>query len=197
LLIAIALVFSIAWLSLNVFNLFIDLYNPFTNPKDEEKMAIIYATCHLIGMSSACANPFLYGWFNDNFRGEFVCILMTPFRFCSGNINVGRFCSCQSQGIRETGPSSNAFNGSHITPFAVIDAVPETIENNRQIAAINMVEDICNAVVSEFPVDQPVLLVSFKIEKEVSIEDQRNVEQQCLPPSSSFPNKSGCLETHL
>ncbi len=29
-------------------------------------MLIIYTACHLFGMPSACANPFLYGWFNSN-----------------------------------------------------------------------------------------------------------------------------------
>ena len=43
-------------------------------------MNIICATCHLFGMSSACANPFLYGWFNENFRGEFKLIFAVPYR---------------------------------------------------------------------------------------------------------------------
>ena len=43
-------------------------------------MNIIYATCHLFGMSSACANPFLYGWFNENFRGEFKLLFAVPCR---------------------------------------------------------------------------------------------------------------------
>ena len=68
LLIAIALVFYITWLPLNVLNLLIDIQNPFKHPNDEEKMIIIYAVCHLFGMSSACSNLFLYGWFNGNFR---------------------------------------------------------------------------------------------------------------------------------
>ena len=81
-LLAIALFFSIAWLPLNVLNLVLDIYNPFSFPWDEEKMLIIYAVCHLFGMSSACANPFLYGWFNGNFRSEFVKILGAPLKFC-------------------------------------------------------------------------------------------------------------------
>ena len=44
-------------------------------------MLIIYAACHLFGMSSACANPFLYGWFNENFRNEFKVIFAAPSRF--------------------------------------------------------------------------------------------------------------------
>lgn len=46
-----------------------DVYNPFGD--DTETMLIIYAVCHMTGMSSACANPLLYGWLNDNFRKEF------------------------------------------------------------------------------------------------------------------------------
>ncbi|EFX68123.1 hypothetical protein DAPPUDRAFT_330424 [Daphnia pulex] len=34
-------------------------------------MLIVYAVCHMVGMSLACANPLLYGWLNDNFRKEF------------------------------------------------------------------------------------------------------------------------------
>lgn len=83
---AIAIIFSITWLPLNVLNLVIDIYNPFSSrPEDEEKLVIIYAVCHLFGMSSACANPVLYGWFNDNFRSEFTKILSAPFR---------RLCYC-------------------------------------------------------------------------------------------------------
>jgi len=80
---AISIIFCITWLPLNVLNLLLDLYNPFTLPRDEELMRITYAICHLFGMSSACANPFLYGWFNDNFRGEFKLILTAPSRWCA------------------------------------------------------------------------------------------------------------------
>ena len=83
LLMAISIIFLVCWLPLNVLNLLLDLYNPFTLPRDKEMMHIIYAICHLFGMSSACANPFLYGWFNENFRGEFKLILTAPSRWCA------------------------------------------------------------------------------------------------------------------
>jgi neuropeptide Y receptor len=60
---------------LNVYNLVLDLYNPFQKPEDQETMLIIYAVCHVLGMSSACANPWLYGWYNDNFQNEFRDII--------------------------------------------------------------------------------------------------------------------------
>ncbi len=31
----------------------------------------LFICCHLLGMSSACINPVLYGYLNDNFRREF------------------------------------------------------------------------------------------------------------------------------
>ena len=86
---AISLIFSITWLPLNVLNLTLDLYNPFKLPRDKEMMLIIYAACHLFGMSSACANPFLYGWFNENFRNEFKLIFAAPSRLlCPVNAAV-------------------------------------------------------------------------------------------------------------
>ena len=69
LLISIALVFGVSWMPLNVLNVIVDLTDPFKN--DKQTYLIIYAICHMIGMSSACSNPVLYGWLNENFRKEF------------------------------------------------------------------------------------------------------------------------------
>lgn len=73
LLISIALVFGISWLPLNAFNVIVDAFEPFNNDNDDDMfyMRILYAICHLTGMSSACSNPLLYGWLNENFRKEF------------------------------------------------------------------------------------------------------------------------------
>lgn len=71
LLVSIAVIFGISWLPLNVFNLIADLWGgPVT-----QNMIVIYAVCHMTGMSSACSNPLLYGWLNDNFRKEFYDLL--------------------------------------------------------------------------------------------------------------------------
>lgn len=73
LLISIAVIFGISWLPLNIINLFADIYlskNPTT-----QQFLVAYAVCHMMGMSSACSNPLLYGWLNDNFRKEFKEIL--------------------------------------------------------------------------------------------------------------------------
>ena len=73
LLINIAVIFGVSWLPLNLFNLFSDIYlshHPLT-----QEILVIYAVCHMIGMSSACSNPLLYGWLNENFKKEFKEIL--------------------------------------------------------------------------------------------------------------------------
>uniref|UniRef100_A0A182P5Y9 G-protein coupled receptors family 1 profile domain-containing protein n=1 Tax=Anopheles epiroticus TaxID=199890 RepID=A0A182P5Y9_9DIPT len=67
LLISIALIFGVSWLPLNLFNLFADLYVHAIT----QDIMVAYAICHMVGMSSACSNPLLYGWLNDNFRKEF------------------------------------------------------------------------------------------------------------------------------
>jgi len=107
LLIAIALVFFITWLPLNVLNLVIDIQNPFKLPDDEEKMVITYAVCHLFAMSSACANPFLYGWFNGNFRDEFTKILRGPL--------IGLLC-CLNEGCNLL--SSQTFDNTAVVEAA-------------------------------------------------------------------------------
>lgn len=69
LLVAIAVVYGISWLPLNVFNMVQDFQNFFG--EDHHTMMIVYAVCHMMGMSSAVSNPLLYGWLNENFRKEF------------------------------------------------------------------------------------------------------------------------------
>ncbi|XP_034127363.1 neuropeptide F receptor isoform X2 [Drosophila guanche] len=66
LLISIAVIFGVSWLPLNFFNLYADMQRSGSGPSSN--MLVMYAICHMIGMSSACSNPLLYGWLNDNFR---------------------------------------------------------------------------------------------------------------------------------
>ncbi|CAG2174670.1 unnamed protein product [Oppiella nova] len=68
LLISIALIFCISWLPLNLINIIADFCFPF---KSDKTFRIVFAICHMAGMSSACSNPLLYGWLNYNFRNEF------------------------------------------------------------------------------------------------------------------------------
>lgn len=116
-LVTIAFIFAVCWMPLNVYNLVLDLYNPFQKPEDQETMLIIYAVCHMLGMSSACANPWLYGWYNDNFRNEFRDIV-GPFLRCFGrhcpalatSISVSRTSSRQRAAQRPDG-SNTLMNG--------------------------------------------------------------------------------------
>lgn len=79
LLAAIALIYAVSWIPLNVCNLVSD-FTRVKGSKALERMRIVYAVCHMMGMSSACSNPILYGWLNENFRKEFVEIFhcVTP-----------------------------------------------------------------------------------------------------------------------
>lgn len=70
LLLAITIAFSISWLPLNLFNVIVDF--AFSSEYVTENMLVVYVMCHMCGMSSACSNPFLYGWLNHNFRHEFA-----------------------------------------------------------------------------------------------------------------------------
>ena len=73
LLVMIAVIFIASWLPLNVFNIMADFnFNLF---QDIDKNNLIFPICHLLVLSSACMNPVLYGWLNDNFRKEFEKVL--------------------------------------------------------------------------------------------------------------------------
>ncbi|KAK2713033.1 neuropeptide F receptor-like [Artemia franciscana] len=72
LLVSITFVFAMSWLPLNIF-LCVDDYMSQAISRDRNN--ITFPICHLISMSSACSNPLLYGWLNENFRKEFLEIL--------------------------------------------------------------------------------------------------------------------------
>ncbi|XP_014677207.1 PREDICTED: neuropeptide F receptor-like [Priapulus caudatus] len=74
LLIAIAVVFVISWLPINIFNLYMFYMGSHSKITSEQEY-IIFAVCYMMAMSSACSNPLLYGWLNDNFRKEFNDLL--------------------------------------------------------------------------------------------------------------------------
>lgn len=69
LLTTIAISFALTWLPWTVLNISADFDYNFLLHKD---FNLTYAICLLIAMSSACANPILYGWFNTNFRESFL-----------------------------------------------------------------------------------------------------------------------------
>ena len=70
----IAVVFVFSWLPLNISNILVEFQFKifFTESVD---INLLYIVCHTLVLSSACSNPVLYGWLNDNFRKEFVKVL--------------------------------------------------------------------------------------------------------------------------
>ncbi|XP_067631381.1 neuropeptide F receptor [Eurosta solidaginis] len=77
LLITIALIFGISWMPLNAYNLYADMRSP---EALTQRMIVMYAFCHMLGMSSAVTNPVLYGFLNDNFRKEFIEIIYCHYK---------------------------------------------------------------------------------------------------------------------
>ncbi len=73
LLVMIAVIFISSWLPLNVFNILADFHGSLLQHIDRRNL--VFPICHLLVLSSACMNPVLYGWLNDNFRKEFVSVL--------------------------------------------------------------------------------------------------------------------------
>ncbi|CAG7786981.1 unnamed protein product [Allacma fusca] len=111
LLISIALIFVISWLPLNVFNVVWDLADEIEN---KQTFYIIYAICHMIGMSSACSNPVLYGWLNENFRKEFRDIW-----------SALKSCCCRYRYSRQNNNSGRVLRGSSFR--SRVDREPTTV----------------------------------------------------------------------
>lgn len=72
LLTAIAVSFAIAWLPLTILNTLADYdFRLFL----KRNFNHAYAYCLLAAMCSACLNPIIYGWFNNNFRNAFLLVI--------------------------------------------------------------------------------------------------------------------------
>lgn len=78
LLVSIAVVFACSWLPLNIVNLLADFDFQLTKTFDLHMRGLLFPVCHVFVLCSACVNPLLYGWLNDNFRREFIDILCCP-----------------------------------------------------------------------------------------------------------------------
>ncbi|CAH1783876.1 unnamed protein product [Owenia fusiformis] len=78
LLVMIGVIFAFSWMPLNTLNIIVDndntgdIIGSFGNPK------LFFAISHLLVLFSACTNPVLYGWLNDNFKQEFLKVLCLP-----------------------------------------------------------------------------------------------------------------------
>lgn len=76
LLLSIALTFGLAWLPLNIVNIMADFNHQQMTSLDSQQ--ILIALCHICATCSACVNPVLYGWLNENFKKEFRKVLGLP-----------------------------------------------------------------------------------------------------------------------
>lgn len=71
----IGVVFVCSWLPLNISNILVEFqFELFFRHKSID-INLLYVVCHMLVLSSACTNPVLYGWLNDNFRKEFLKVL--------------------------------------------------------------------------------------------------------------------------
>ncbi|XP_061174452.1 neuropeptide Y receptor type 5-like [Saccostrea echinata] len=73
-LIAITTTFTISWLPFQIFSI-VSYFNPNISTHLGHAYKLTDLILKIIAMSSACVNPFLYGWLNDKFRQEFGTML--------------------------------------------------------------------------------------------------------------------------
>ena len=104
-------------------------------------MLIIYTVAHLIGMSSACLNPLLYGWSNEHFRKEFKCILKAPFRALCKNVLHGE--TCLSIQLNRQHPASQTV-GTDDLSLAADNLNKDKSEGHHYENAINMFDETEN-----------------------------------------------------
>ncbi|XP_061427228.1 neuropeptide Y receptor type 5-like [Lethenteron reissneri] len=66
---AVILAFALSWLPLHVFHLVTDFDDSLL---DNGAFKLVFCTCHLLGMTSCCLNPVLYGFLNNGLKKEFL-----------------------------------------------------------------------------------------------------------------------------
>ena len=125
LLIGIGIVFALSWLPLNSMNIIadfnLDLYRQF------DPDGLIFALGHLCVLCSACCNPVLYGWLNENFKKEFLQVLC-----CNCCKNFRMVCQrrdrCRENSAMETSVvvyKKTATNGSAVPGGCDADDSPQ------------------------------------------------------------------------
>lgn len=152
LLFSIAVIFGVSWLPLNLYNLVSDIY--LTESANTQPLLITYAVCHMMGMSSACSNPFMYGWLNDNFRKEFREILcLEPLGVCLVTTNTNSNDRERAAQARRNGAKVTHANGGGGGSSAA-DAAAAAAEATRLNERSKIVSDACteNAMSTEMTV---------------------------------------------
>lgn len=123
LLMMIALVFAGSWMPLNIINIIADLNPDLITNFDET--GVVFAVCHLLVLGSACANPVLYGWLNENFRREFKRILCVQCKTPSVKLCCG-CCSRNGKQRVRISMGSGGFNSSNQIKKALTASGPPT-----------------------------------------------------------------------
>ncbi|ESO87745.1 hypothetical protein LOTGIDRAFT_127250 [Lottia gigantea] len=81
-LISVVLTFTLCWLPWNIFSLFTEFV---PNGIPIKYFRLTDLLIKIFAMSSACINPFLYGWLNDSFRKEFGKLLFSGWKKVNHN----------------------------------------------------------------------------------------------------------------
>ena len=75
LLASISIVFTVSWLPFNILNVLSDFESEVLHEVNQKTHNLLSTFCFLLVLLSACLNPLLYGWLNDNFKKEFKSLL--------------------------------------------------------------------------------------------------------------------------
>ncbi|KAL8558881.1 hypothetical protein ACOMHN_054312 [Nucella lapillus] len=107
-------------------------------------ISLAYAICHLLVLCSACVNPVVYGWFNDNFKSEFVTVLCCP---CCKQLHAAvqklLCCARDKPGV----PSitlTKASNGSGV--MSVAGGVDEDLGVREKLTSCHIEDDVSTNV---------------------------------------------------
>ncbi|RWS03429.1 neuropeptide F receptor-like protein [Dinothrombium tinctorium] len=71
--------FLVSWLPWHLINLYFDCITEISF--SAQKLNLLFASCHLIAISSATTNPILYGWFNASIRNEVKTLKVKIFQY--------------------------------------------------------------------------------------------------------------------
>jgi len=129
LLISMGLVFCVCWLPLNIVNLVLDMTaesrSMTSKSISEHQISIIHAVCHVMGMVSACANPIIYGFFNENFHREFSILYNEAKKsLCCLCTKISSNTLVMSPGANGQDPLGNGRNGAGNNEANAIEATP-------------------------------------------------------------------------
>ncbi|CAH8454340.1 unnamed protein product [Dicrocoelium dendriticum] len=123
-LIAMVVIFVICWIPLNMLLISTDVLSE-SHAKiinNSSYFSLIFLVCHLIAMSSAVYNPFLYAWMNENFKKEVRRMLPG---ICRGSSNENHRTTFQTFAGEYSALPTNErqlFANNALIPLKVVNA---------------------------------------------------------------------------